>query len=1791
MPIGQIVDPFASKAAESEAIDLATTLDPDIEKKIIMSGIIADELGLDGDFSGASYEVISRETGRTGNLDLDFQQEQLKAIGSYAKLNSKGLQAWSNGFKRGGIRAAQYADSIPALLIQNRIEGLRTLADREKSFIEKWNAGELEEQQEIAEKYNMQREASLLGFLWPKRMTSKEMFDNYSYSLPKYEEQIAKLEAQRDEQIKDFVRKQVNLLAIPVSEGLERFRTEEGSLTELFSPTTFGELLIEELTASSPSLVAMVGGSALGGIATGVGAGALTTMAQSTSANFFGYLSQNGVDISNQQAVTEKLNDKKFFQEALDYAMLRAAPEAIVESLAFASAGKIGSAAFNALAIQPGAAGLGALAADLIVGEDPSFKDIATEMLIELPVGSIEVLSQRLLNGSSAWKAMMMDEATPPDSRLIKKMVEATSMEEFTNGMTPEEALVLEKVIEDSPGAEELVAKIVESQKAVEGLGIAEEFTPPRTPIEIQEEELLLLAEGIRAVEVEAGVDLDVVDETVGVELEGASIDLDERISVLKSEIKRLREAANSDKDNSKTYYDEYEKLREQLRLLEFEKRNPGAKSLNREEADKYISNLIKLNDNVKKNENDRFWKKGEKISKSPDLGGKFKAILQKGTKVFRSVTLKDWERIQSNGKIDSDLRDTISNEEGINLAFYPESSRWYIPDGETSVILAIDTDGLDGLFMIGADDYLRSNQPIPIENIVAVSNPIGKDLETSQFFIPAKQQEAGPREMPIRGPNERDKAKAAAVEEAKAKKIEKDIQSELKEINEAIEVQLERAQPEEGKAKPPKELTKREEASVSKLLNHISGQGKKLSPKELAVTREKIRGDVRLAKRVQKELIRRQDAIKAERTKADARVFAEKEKAANKEERLIQKINTLGLKLRTTVRDLKKEHLAERKQIIEEARQQARNKRWEESEKRRSVTEAIRRVEALHRKLNAKLPKGNKLKPMTVADISRETKLKALENLLNKKLENLETSFQEEIVAVKKANLEKDLTKIIKDIKQAKKRKKKTPWAPEYTEGLTNYLDLLGLTDNSEAAIKRARLDLEDLNRRIDEQENYELTDEDNDIVERSQIPLLKEDLTEDTIDDISENIKAIKKEGVTKRKADVLNENKKIKALSETIKLELSKTEGRADAREVAQIRSFIAKYGSELATYQTMSVMLTGKKRSKIESLFDSISEAFSEGILMQQRFSGKNGLLEKKLEELEIDISSVGTNQLLTVGNRAMSLHEAMFVYGHNQNARGRGHLSATNFGGVALKGEQIRLIEEALPQKYKDLVDFVIDYFDDDVYPRLNNIYKKRFGVDMPKEERYLPITGLSNISAGSNIFNDHAQYAGFKMNNQKFRTGARIGWGNRNLDFIGDVLSSVANTEHVIATYSTIRRAESVFNSEAVQKELNKSSDVAAQWIKKYLSKVARGTFDSPSSAIIELTSHLRQNAAASLTALNIASWLKTFAPLIAIKKDVETGAWFDTLSDFGNYDKLHEFAVNSSKLMATRRDTNRIEVAELSEQSLRSRIIPTGEITSQVLSGYKKVSKKFKEAGWAVYGALDSYSTTMAWTAKYKEVAGKTGNHELAIKEADRIINVYFPSGRIDQLPFFFTSGGLEKQLTAFTADMNRMLNLGYSGTQLKDGKVQEAIMFVAFPVVLSSLYLAGTDFIGDSLKEVIGLRDEDKERDKQFWRDASRYGVSQFVGGIPLVGQLVEGKTAQLVGDDAAAWFLSQNNMVFTSAFQDAHRDNYISASSKLLGVPGANYFSYAADKYLKSITKQDKDKRKSISEKWDF
>ena len=216
-----------------------------------------------------------------------------------------------------------------------------------------------------------------------------------------------------------------------------------------------------------------------------------------------------------------------------------------------------------------------------------------------------------------------------------------------------------------------------------------------------------------------------------------------------KSALEAFNTKANEesfDSPEATRLYEEYDAIRKEVRDLEFQVRNPGATKLTLDQRDNYLSDLESLNEGVPTQiveglfgprDTGRRWKKGRKIADSDTLGDKFEVELTGGV-LFRGVTKEDWERIQNQGYIDTDGRGVISPEEEINLATSVVTAETYIPHGKQGVVLAIDPAGLD-LFMIGADDYLRASGRIPIDNVVKVSGPIGKDSETGTPFIPSE--------------------------------------------------------------------------------------------------------------------------------------------------------------------------------------------------------------------------------------------------------------------------------------------------------------------------------------------------------------------------------------------------------------------------------------------------------------------------------------------------------------------------------------------------------------------------------------------------------------------------------------------------------------------------------------------------------------------------------------------------------------------------------------------------------------------------------------------------------------------------------------------------------------------------------------------------------------------------------------------------------------------------------------------------------------------------------------------
>lgn len=113
-------------------------------------------------------------------------------------------------------------------------------------------------------------------------------------------------------------------------------------------------------------------------------------------------------------------------------------------------------------------------------------------------------------------------------------------------------------------------------------------------------------------------------------------------------------------------------------------------------------------------------YKKGEKAGVLRNTGIPY--YKAEGDKVlFRGVSSEDWKRIQKQGFINSDMRGTIVETEGINLGQIPSTASYYLPHGKEGVILAISPEKLD-LYMLN-DEYIRVFEPIPLENVVKVSD------------------------------------------------------------------------------------------------------------------------------------------------------------------------------------------------------------------------------------------------------------------------------------------------------------------------------------------------------------------------------------------------------------------------------------------------------------------------------------------------------------------------------------------------------------------------------------------------------------------------------------------------------------------------------------------------------------------------------------------------------------------------------------------------------------------------------------------------------------------------------------------------------------------------------------------------------------------------------------------------------------------------------------------------------------------------------------------------------------
>ena len=873
-------------------------------------------------------------------------------------------------------------------------------------------------------------------------------------------------------------------------------------------------------------------------------------------------------------------------------------------------------------------------------------------------------------------------------------------------------------------------------------------------------------------------------------------------------------------------------------------------------------------------------------------------------------------------------------------------------------------------------------------------------------------------------------------------------------------------------------------------------------------------------------------EKLKALRVKGQAQLTAEKKRSENK-------LNILKSRVKLILSNVQKQKL--------------------------DTKEGFRLLDGIVKKLPSKHQgRGIKHYKALALRVSGSAKIRVLDAASTEVIRLLDVLKLREV----KSKFENKAESLQRKIAKAKKGSKPAGADLDYTHRL---LSLMGYGDPKIASALEK--ELSELEIRGEEQGYQETEDDKRILFESSIFNVKREGLTTSEYEEYSGLIEDAQAGGIVQWKKHKAEQALYAKTITGTLLIEAQNSERKGiPDPEAAKRRDGLLEglkgKTKDLLKYQSIATLMSRVKRGKWTEFFDNIATKVNEARIKQHEFRQTIDAIAKSLN---IDLDIIGATFLMELNGRDISVHDAMFIYAHSQNQRGLTHLANTKYGARGKERsirKEIDSVVSALPLKYKEMVDAIIDYHDIVMFPEMSKLNKKRFGVSMHKEERYMPIKALFTNNVFSSLVADLADYSKLRMSNQKARTGSSLGFSEFN--FLGDILHNNAMSEHAIALYDSLSIADAVLSSREIQNAANAVSTEIIPWIRRWTELVGRGRMKPADTLIEKAASFLRQNVSRFYVMISPSSYLKMYGPVVAMEKDVSPHYIAGAAERMSTHPMETMARVRSlSPMMSARPHNTRIITAELAEKKLSR--TPRKSLGVPIIAKARVLASDAADLGYVFFNALDTHASMIAWDASFAKGKNDGMSKPEAVKYANHIVNTYFPSGALEQMAPIFTNAGLIRQLVTFTADMNLMFNLGFSATQLKEGRVREAILFFTYSVFFSSFYLAFTDLPEDWIKESLDIQKAPDSRGSQYLKDVVRYNVSTMVGGVPIFGQTVEALVARQMGEDALARMLGQQSMVFTAPFKALAEGNPAKAVLSATGAPAGKFYANQIDDYI--------------------
>jgi len=450
--------------------------------------------------------------------------------------------------------------------------------------------------------------------------------------------------------------------------------------------------------------------------------------------------------------------------------------------------------------------------------------------------------------------------------------------------------------------------------------------------------------------------------------------------------------------------------------------------------------------------------------------------------------------------------------------------------------------------------------------------------------------------------------------------------------------------------------------------------------------------------------------------------------------------------------------------------------------------------------------------------------------------------------------------------------------------------------------------------------------------------------------------------------------------------------------------------------------MAIEAAVRRYQKIHKDIDPIAARKDVLITVDMKKSDRYDVMELVDERFDKDFDDLGTEP------KDITYENAMFVYAHSQNEDGRNHLVGSGY-----TAEGIEKIIKAMPEKYKDAVDAMIDYFDSEQFERMNEVFVREHQTEMMPVSRYFPIRHLDIMPTPGAVGEEsEVKRAAVKKGMTKSRIESYRPFNSEK--YFDVVVESIIEAEKYIAFNDAIRNANRYLLSERLSGAMKLKNEKAYKELLKWVEDAARAR-PTALDAIDKFWSKFARNVALARLGGNILTWLKQLISIIHALPYVKPTHAANAAAVFARH-PLETIAAAKEKSVMMRNRADSIETifSDMKERGQVNKIIKMRldfkrlgirENTEQVLDRYRE----FMMAG---IKHVDMATAAIVWTAKYSEVMEKTQNETMAVRAADALVRkTQSMGGDLNTSSSFRSKSALTRTFTMFLNDANQNLNL----------------------------------------------------------------------------------------------------------------------------------------------------------------